>query len=213
MMLATAKWVALAAALLNGVRAQVASGYTDPASGITFQGLTDSDTGFTIGIALPETIGTDFIGQVILPLNNSAGWAGTSLGGGMTNSILLVAWPNAGEILTSFREATQTYAGDAALTLKTIPDGTYVNDTHMSLTYLCAGCITGDASSFSSTDETAVLGYAFASTGPTGDSSDAEAELPFHDAGYSQFGVTLADAQSPDYDSWAGSAERSHEDV
>lgn len=48
-----------------GVYGQSTSSYTDSASGIVFQRYEDtSGTGFSFGMALPETIGSDFIGQM-----------------------------------------------------------------------------------------------------------------------------------------------------
>lgn len=60
--------LATSVAVLLGIRGaagQSASAYTDTTTGMTFQALQDSSTGFVFGIALPETIGTDFIGQMV----------------------------------------------------------------------------------------------------------------------------------------------------
>ena len=51
-------------ALAAGAYAQ-SSAYTDDVTGITFQGYTDSTTGFKYGMAVPTTPATDFIGQMV----------------------------------------------------------------------------------------------------------------------------------------------------
>ncbi|KAK0452909.1 GMC oxidoreductase [Desarmillaria tabescens] len=198
-------------AILSGVRetaGQSASSYTDPITGMSFQALQDSSTGFVFGLALPETIGTDFIGQMIYPSTDGAGW-----GGAMTSTLLLVYWANGDEVMTSFRE-TSSYASpsvyDGNVTLSTIPDGTYVNDTHVSLTFLCGGCITGDSLSFSSTDTSAVLGWGY-STSSLSDITDSSTALVFHSAGYGEFGFSISGAQTSEYDTWAALAESSSE--
>jgi cellobiose dehydrogenase (acceptor) len=63
--------------------AQSATLYTDTKTGITFNGYT-GDTGFTFGIALPETPGKDFIAQIQSPI--TAGWAGFSMGQSMVQT-------------------------------------------------------------------------------------------------------------------------------
>lgn len=50
-------------ALGAGAYAQ-SSAYTDANTGIAFEGHQDT-TGFLFGIALPSTIGSDFIGQMV----------------------------------------------------------------------------------------------------------------------------------------------------
>jgi cellobiose dehydrogenase (acceptor) len=89
-------------ALAAGASAQTSSAFTDANTGITFQGYEDT-TGFRFGMALPSTIGSDFIGQMIVPTNGS-GYGGVSLTGSMVGSLLVVAWPNAGSVVASLRE-------------------------------------------------------------------------------------------------------------
>ncbi|KAK0479706.1 hypothetical protein IW261DRAFT_150981 [Armillaria novae-zelandiae] len=204
--------LATSVAVLLGIRGaagQSASAYTDTTTGMTFQALQDSSTGFVFGIALPETIGTDFIGQMVFSLTDGAGWGGASFNGAMTESLLLVAWPNGDEVMTSFREATAystppVYNG-SDVTLSTIADGTYVNDTHLSLTFLCGGCIVGDSLTFSSTDTSAVLGWAYSTSSPS-DVADETTDLVYHSAGYGEFGLGISNAQTSEYESWAALA-------
>ncbi|KAK0434808.1 hypothetical protein EV421DRAFT_1838608 [Armillaria borealis] len=187
---------------IRGAAGQSASAYTDPTTGMTFQALQDSSTGFIFGIALPETIGTDFIGQMVFSLTDGAGWGGASFNGAMTESLLLVAWPNGDEVMTSFREATAystppVYNG-SDVTLSTIADGTYVNDTHLSMHHW-------DDLTFSSTDTSAVLGWAYSTSSPS-DVTDESTDLVYHSAGYGEFGLEISNAQTSEYESWAALA-------
>jgi cellobiose dehydrogenase (acceptor) len=50
-------------ALAVGAHAQ-SSAYTDANTGISFEGYEDT-TGFLFGMALPSTLGSDFIGQMV----------------------------------------------------------------------------------------------------------------------------------------------------
>src|ERR1700712_2279788 len=86
--------------------AQTASPYTDDKTGITFNGYTDS-TDYRLGIALPESPTTDFIAQIVAPVNSTGGGlAGFSMGSSMSGNLLIVAWPNGDEVVSSFRLAT-----------------------------------------------------------------------------------------------------------
>lgn len=85
--------------------AQSATPYTDEKSGITFNGHTDT-TGVRFGIALPEKATTDLIAQIVAPVTNDGGWAGSVFGSTMVGSLLVVAWPHEGEVVSSFRKAT-----------------------------------------------------------------------------------------------------------
>lgn len=88
-------------ALAAGAYAQTAAVYTDDNSGISFSGYQDT-TGMLFGMALPETIGSDFIGQIVVP--TITGYGGISLTGSMVGSLLVVAWPNADDVVASVRE-------------------------------------------------------------------------------------------------------------
>jgi hypothetical protein len=84
-----------------GALAQQTQTYVEPKSNITFQALVNPSS-ITFGIALPTTAGSkDFIGTVA---GKGAGWAGISLGGAMTNTLLLTVWPNGQSLMASFRK-------------------------------------------------------------------------------------------------------------
>lgn len=198
---------ALAGLARTAAAATVASAYTDPNTGIDFQTYFASDVEYSFGLALPETIETDFIGQMVVPLTDSAGWGGVSLGGAMVNKLLVVAWPgSSSDVVASLRTAT-SYANpdvfsNSSVSLLPIANGTFVNSTHLSYTFLCQGCIIGGTTTFAATDETPVLGYAVSSTDPT-DVSDSSTALTYHDAGFGEYGVVAASAQSANFETWA----------
>ncbi|ROW04210.1 hypothetical protein VSDG_00938 [Cytospora chrysosperma] len=198
---------ALAGLARTAAAATVASAYTDPNTGIDFQTYFASDIEYSFGLALPETIETDFIGQMVVPLTDSAGWGGVSLGGAMVNKLLVVAWPgSSSDVMASLRVAT-SYANpsvysNSSVNILPIANGTFVNSTHLSYTFLCQGCIVGGTTTFKATDETPVLGYAVSSTDPT-DVSDSTTALTYHDAGFGEYGVVAASAQSANFETWA----------
>lgn len=90
--------------------AQVGGAYVDPDNGITFFGYADPIHSITYGITFPPLVSTganstEFIGEIVAPIATTA-WAGVSPGGAMLNNLLLVAWPNAGSIVSSARMAS-----------------------------------------------------------------------------------------------------------
>lgn len=194
-------------AALAAVASAAALNYTDSNTGISFSGYTDGD-GFTFGMALPESPSTDYIGQIVGPVTDGAGWAGFDSGASMSNKLLIIAWPNGDEVMLSPRIATSyatppVYSG--SVTITTIPNGTFVNDTHFAATYLCAGCITNDDDTFSPSDAQGTFGYAYSNTAVT-DPTDSSSALSYHAAGFGGFGMSLTSAKSSEYDTWAAMA-------
>ncbi|KAH8672540.1 hypothetical protein BGZ60DRAFT_374213 [Tricladium varicosporioides] len=195
-------------ALAAGAFAQSTS-YVDPNTGITFQQSSDATTGFSFGMALPETVGSDFIGQIVMPTNGT-GYAGVSLTSSMVGSILVVAWPNDNSVIASFRE-TSGYSSpgvyaNASMSMSPISNGTFVNSTHMSYTWLCSGCITGDSLSFTASSDAAGFGWAMSSSTPTNPSTADGATFAYHNTGYGDLSMTLSSAKSADYATWAAMA-------
>lgn len=196
-----------AAALLGLAGSAVAQGltttpYSDPNTGIDFQSY--QSTGYSFGIALPETVESDFIGQLVVPLTSTGEWGGVSLKGGMLNSLLFVAWASGDDIVSSFR-ITGSYANpdvytDTEVNTYPIANGTFVNSTHLSYTFLCKGCIVDDVTSLKSASPT--LGWAISSRAPATVTDPASA-LNFHSAGFGEFGVDVAGAKSASYAQWA----------
>ncbi|KAM5347789.1 hypothetical protein ACJ41O_007613 [Fusarium nematophilum] len=178
--------------------------YTDPNTGIDFQRYVAAGKDYSFGLAIPETLGSDFIGQMVIPTSNSEGWGSVSLRGGMLRGLLLVAWADGDDIVTTFREAG-SYANPDVYSeteVKALPiaNGTFVNSTHISYTFLCEGCVIANKTSL--TAESPVLGWAISDTNPT-DPSDPASALTYHAAGFGQYGVDIAAAKSAKYEQWA----------
>ncbi|KAF7548440.1 cellobiose dehydrogenase [Cylindrodendrum hubeiense] len=200
----TLSGVAALLGLAATATAQRATTYSDAATGIDFQRYLATSYKFSFGVALPETVGSDFIGQMVIPLTDSAGWGAVSLKGGMLNSLLFVAWADGEDIQTTFRLAG-SYANpdvysDTEVTATPIANGTFINSTHISYTFLCEGCIIANKTTLG--NESPILGWAISDTNPT-TASDPTSALSYHSAGFGQFGVDAAAAQSAQYATWA----------
>ncbi|KAI0150382.1 fungal cellulose binding domain-containing protein [Xylariaceae sp. FL1272] len=215
--------------LIHG-QSSTATVYTDSATGITFDtwivpntadGGTATSTwgGLTFGMALPSTAlttdATEFIGYLQCPSNSTTltGWCGISLGGPMTNSLLLMAWPYEDQIMTSFRWATgydtpELYTGDAELT----QISSTVNSTHYTLIFRCQNCLSwsqdGATGSASTSQGFMVLGWsnAFPSPSNPGCPDDTD-DIVEHDNGQSIFGAVFdSNIANPSYSSWVTKA-------
>ncbi|OJJ33726.1 hypothetical protein ASPWEDRAFT_28927 [Aspergillus wentii DTO 134E9] len=185
------------------------SAYTDSASGMEFQRWCDDDTGFCFGIALPETVKSDFIGQLDVPLSNSKGWGGVSLMPSMLSSLMIAAWPNGDSGVATIRKTTSyanpdVFDGDASVV--EIPDATSVNSTHLTYTFLCSGCILGSPSTFTADSDTYFFGWALSKTNPTTPSSPSS-KLQYHAAGFGTMEMLLSEAKSSKYSTWASKAK------
>ncbi|ROV90437.1 hypothetical protein VSDG_08480 [Cytospora chrysosperma] len=195
------------AALVAGALGQTTTNFTDTNSGIKFSYY--EKEGWAFGIALPEspTTGGDFIGY--LAADTLDGYAAVSLGGPMLKSLLVCAWKNEDGIVSSLREATgytnPTPVTNDTMGLYEISTGTSVNSTGWSYTFLCKGCITGDSASFTVDEDVDVFGYALSTTA-LDDTTDPDGTLNFHSAAYGEYAVSLADAKSSDYSTWAALA-------
>ncbi|ROW06323.1 hypothetical protein VPNG_07498 [Cytospora leucostoma] len=195
------------AALAAGALGQSTVNFTDTNSGIKFSYY--ETKGWAFGIALPEepTTGGDFIGY--LAADTIDGYAAISLGGTMLNSLLVCAWANGDGVVGSLRETTgytnPTEVTNSSMGLYEISTGTSVNSTGWSYTFLCKGCITGDAASFTVDEDVDVMGYALSTTA-LDDTTSSDATLNFHSGAYGEYAVSLADAKSSDYSTWAALA-------
>ncbi|KAF2020934.1 iron reductase domain protein [Aaosphaeria arxii CBS 175.79] len=183
--------------------AQTAAPYTDAKSGITFNAYVTSN--YFFGLALPENAtGSDFIGTIG---GKGTGWSGASLGGQMRNKLLVLSWPNAQAVLSSFRKTAQ-YGSPAVatgtFTQTPIANGTYVNSTHWTYTFLCSNCIQTDGTTFKSSDTTASIGFAFSATAPTQKTNAGSAVSKHTSQGLVTFDLTKAkNANFATWKSWA----------
>ncbi|KAK6070571.1 fungal cellulose binding domain-containing protein [Seiridium cupressi] len=186
--------------------------YTDPNTGIKFSTWTEG-TGFTYGVALPGDALTNDSTEYIGILRCTAGWCGLSHGesGQMTQALLLVAWPNQDQVVTSFRFATgyslpEVYAGDAKLT----QISSSVNGSTFEVIYRCENCYAwnqnGQTGSVSTSSGFLVLGYALAQAAPATPSCP-DSTFAQHTS-FGQYGATLNDSVSGDYPQWAGLATK-----
>jgi cellobiose dehydrogenase (acceptor) len=87
-----------------------------------------------------------------------------------------------------------------------IPDGTFVNDTAFSYTFLCSNCISEDPTTgFVISPDFNIMGWA-QSDDPLTDPTSASVALTYHSAGFGAFGMPLDDAKSADFAKWAALA-------
>ncbi|KAI5811180.1 hypothetical protein DFH27DRAFT_13719 [Peziza echinospora] len=190
----------LVASAVTLVNAQVADPYTDPSTNITFQRFYQAQKDFSFGIVTPETPSDEFIGQLTGPVKG--GWTGLSLGGGMMQALLIVAWKNGEEIVHSFRYASQfssppLYTSPGPV-LTPLSCGTGINETHWTLTFVCKGCNEWTSGGFDLDSDSGRFGWAVASQAPA---TPAKPDSPVnkHD-GQGQFGVPLSAASSSLYE-------------
>ncbi|SPO04774.1 probable cellobiose dehydrogenase [Cephalotrichum gorgonifer] len=192
--------------------------YTDADTGIVFDTWATS-TGLTMGFAMPEDAltvdATEYIGLLTCSSKNGngVGWCGISLGGSMTNKLLLMAWPSEGEVLTQLMWASGydlpvAYTGDAKIT----QISSHINDTHYELIYRCEGCLQWDqggaTGGLSSSSGFALLGWAHANDSPGSPECAAKVVPQQHDA-QSLFPATPDEAiANPSYTDWAALATK-----
>ncbi|EKM53326.1 uncharacterized protein PHACADRAFT_259608 [Phanerochaete carnosa HHB-10118-sp] len=196
--------------LIGVAFSQSASQFTDPVTGFQFTGLTDPVHDVTYGFVFPPLVtsgnqSTEFIGEVVAPIE--AQWIGIALGGEMIGDLLLVAWPNGNEIVSSTRWATDyiqpiAYTGQATLT--TLSE-TKVNSTHWQWVFRCQGCTEWNNGEGIDVTSEGVLAWAFSNVA-VDDPSDAESTFSEHtDFGF--FGIDYSSAHSSNYQNYlAGNA-------
>jgi hypothetical protein len=102
------------------------------------------------------------------------------------------------------------------ITISPIPQATFVNDTHVSSTFLCSGCINNDSfdptwanTNTDSSGRDVFFGWACSRTAVQ-DPADIDTRLSDHTAGagggYGVFRVDLGTTKSDDYDAYAAVA-------
>ncbi|KAF2113597.1 cellobiose dehydrogenase-like protein [Lophiotrema nucula] len=198
------------ASLLSSIAVPVAQAqevYTHPATNITFlkQVIGDDQTtgGYQWGYALPSTpsaTNDEYIGYLNGALQTGGqGWSGVSHGGGMPNSLLLVASVDGTAVKTQFvyaggYVAPEDYTGNA--TLQQYYHS--VNDTHFELIYRCQWCWVwnqkGAEGSQLPTD-VQVIGWAQHKAKPSN-------PWVFHNNGQGQYGIEVAGAKNAAYNTW-----------
>ncbi|KAK7964403.1 hypothetical protein PG988_011377 [Apiospora saccharicola] len=200
-------------ALSNGSFGQkkVTNEFTDPATGIVLQRFFGAKSGYGFGIALPTNPTNSFIGQLSFPLNNGAGWGGWSLTGDMTGPLLMAAWTDGTSVVSSFRQAANEkdnppeVAGN--FSVKPIAKGTSVNNTFLTYTFLCEGCLGAQLGldPNAGTGKGVEMGWAL-SDKPVQNPGSSAGVLAFHNIGEGGFKADLALAKRPEFDTWAALA-------
>jgi hypothetical protein len=209
-------------ALATLTAAQTPAPYTDVKSGITFNTFQHS-SGMFFGLALPAntTGNSDFIATIG---GKGTGYSGVSFGGGMLSKLLFVAWPNQQSVVSSFRKTGYVHQsanfrhtkltplsnyGSPAVASGTfsqspIANGTYVNSTHWTYTFLCSNCIQTDGTTFKATDSAPSIGYVLNPTAPTQKTNPAAAVTKHTAQGQVAFDLGKAkNAQFTMWKSWA----------
>jgi cellobiose dehydrogenase (acceptor) len=129
----------------------------------------------------------------------------------MTQALLLMAWPNQGEVVTSFRYATgynlpDVYSGNAKLT----QISSTVNDTSFEVIYRCENCFSwnhdGATGSVATSSNLLILGYAQSKTAPTTPSCPGSS-FKQHDT-FGQYGAQLNDSANTEYTKWTALATK-----
>lgn len=204
---------------------QTPAPYTDEKSGITFNTFQHS-SGMFFGLALPQntTGNTDFIATIG---GKGTGYSGVSLGSGMLGKLLFISWPNSQSVLSSFRtttyvltvywilesfttEKTNSNYGSPAVATGTfsqvpIANGTYINSTHWTYTFLCSKCIQTDGTTFKATDTAPSFGYVLNPTAPI-QKTNAGAIVSKHTS-QGQAVFDLSKAKNSKFDTWRGWAK------
>ncbi|KAG8687354.1 hypothetical protein FRC12_017219 [Ceratobasidium sp. 428] len=185
--------------LAGAVLSQQSVAWTDPSTGIPFQSFVDPVHGIRLSTAFPaSTTATEFIGEIVAPI--SAKWVGWSLGGGMNNNLLVVAWPNGNSIVSSTRYTTgytQPTAYTGTATLSTITAGSSVNSTHWKWLFRCQGCTSWTGGGAMTTNGVQVFGWAY-STVAVDTPSNAQSTFQEH-TDFGMWGHNTADAHYANY--------------
>ncbi|KAI4709399.1 hypothetical protein J4E89_006148 [Alternaria sp. Ai002NY15] len=111
-------------------------------------------------------------------------------------------------IATIGGKGTGQYASPAivtgSFTQTAIANGTYVNSTHWTYTFLCSKCIQTDGTTFKPTDTAPSLGFAFNPTAPTQKTNPASSISKHTTQGQAVF--DLSKAKSANFEVWKGYA-------
>ncbi|KAK0616318.1 hypothetical protein B0T14DRAFT_435510 [Immersiella caudata] len=194
----------------------ITSEYHDPLTNFTFHGWA-SDSGYRFGLIVPPSDqATDFIAQLVGPLNtDGGGWAGVAFGRSMMGPLLLAAWPTGDPshpVIVSPRVAHGKSADlvhvydNHPVQVKLIPQGTTVNSTHFTATILCQGCVNSD--SFEMTASSEQFGYAHSLKKVETPGSQGT-RLSSHsppDGSRGSFGIDITQAKSEEFASYAQAA-------
>ncbi|KAG9255545.1 cellobiose dehydrogenase-like protein [Emericellopsis atlantica] len=186
--------------------------YEDPDTGIIFDTWKGTGADITFGVALPsdalDVDATELIGYLKC---GGSGWCGLSFNGIMTNSLLLAAYPQDGEVLTALMWATgyempDIYAGDAEIT----QISSSITDDGFELIYRCQGCLAWDHNGATGKASTStggmMLGWALAAASPTNPECPQTMVVAQHDTQFIFRGTFSDNVVNEAYEEWAALA-------
>jgi len=93
----------------------------------------------------------------------------------------------------------------SSATMKSIPAGTFVNTTHVSYTFLCSKCITGDSRSININEAAPGVAWALSYSDPR-NPEESKSPLTFHDGGLGVFALNISATKSDKYSTYAAMA-------
>ncbi|KAI3393985.1 hypothetical protein diail_3346 [Diaporthe ilicicola] len=191
---------------------QVSTAFTEAVTGLTMERFFGARTTFGFAMTMPETPVDSFIAQMTFPLVNGAGWGAIGLTGEMENNFFLAAWPDgAGSVMASFRQGTNEddppeVVGSFAV--RPIAAATAVNNTFLSFTFLCEGCLNSALGlGPGATLADGVMGWALSEQAVANPSSP-DGQLGFHERGFGPFTMRLGQARAASFDAVAAQAGR-----
>lgn len=202
------KFLGAAALLLAATQAsaQIIAPSTDPRlGGVAVNSVRFPQYGYQTYFIFPQdktTYPNEFVVSVTGSHTNQQGWTAVTVGGGMTYSLIFLAWPWQGKVIPSLRITggfvePEVYTGNAKLTVL----DQFVNSTHYQITARCQNCFSGSQNGVSWDLQTqldagfSTFGYAQASLAPTQNPASANsAGVIQHDKGFGNFGVISTNA-------------------
>jgi hypothetical protein len=195
---------------------QLSTPFVDQTTGLKMERFFGARTSFAFAFALPATApatgnASSFIGQLTFPLVNGQGWGAMGLIGDMEGNFILAAWPDGkGGVMASFRQATNEDNPPEVtgkFSVRPLPDGTVVNATSLSYTFLCENCLDSTLGlSMNTVTGNAVMGWALSEKPPKGDATNPGAFLGFHERGFGPFTARLGAAATPQFEAVAATA-------
>lgn len=112
--------------------------------------------------------------------------------------------------MASFRQATNEDNPPevtGSFRVRPIPDGTVVNATFLSYTFLCENCLDPNLGlGINANTGDAVMGWALSERNPRGNPADPGAFLGFHERGFGPFTARLGAAATAQFESIAATA-------
>lgn len=112
--------------------------------------------------------------------------------------------------MASFRQATNEDNPPevtGSFRVRPLPDGTVINATFLSYTFLCENCLDSSLGlTVNANTQNAVMGWALSEKSPRGSAADPGAFLGFHERGFGPFTARLSAAIATQFDAVAATA-------